>query len=307
MAMAGIVLTGSMNPVRAGLLDTLQKGLNEYEDLSREHVFFNGNPSFNVGSVVAGFSQISEQTTPSPGVSMNNTLYAVFAVQVGSATTVGGNTVVSFIPVNAALHSTETLSALTGKTINGNAMVAFFDKPQGSPFSQNYVTPASPPSGIGAYLSQIASNSGVRFDLSAGFAKPSTKDFFTATTSFPLAAQTPAALNATPSSVTISSYFGGLSILDNNTGFLFNDSIVGNDGNTHQFGILRGTTSGASDDPFDPSYGNYGGDAGVQDNASFEVNVRPALIVPEPVTLMSLAAFALLAGGKTLRRRIAAC
>src|SRR5262249_11318183 len=83
LAILGLAI--SCPQARAGLIDTIvANGTdNTYEDISRDHVFFNGNTNLAPGSDVVGFSQIEKQTSP-VGTDMNNTLYVVFAQRIAA-------------------------------------------------------------------------------------------------------------------------------------------------------------------------------------------------------------------------------
>lgn len=275
-----IAFTGMASQVKAGFADTLQNGQNSYEDISREQVFFT-NPSagLSVGDVIVGFSQIQTRTG---GPRTFDTMYAVFSQTV---TAISGNTV-SFGPT-AAANPESLQSILPGHGISSGVLAAVFDRAQGNNFPLDLVNTA--PGGatnMNGYLQNIAANG----TYETGFGFSSTKgqhDFLTAVANEPLSTVTPTTLNMTPNSITLASFFGGLSEIDNNTTFKFNQAVLGNDFLLHDLGIVSGSLRGASDDANYSIFSGTGAGStntgGVGDNASFVVNVTG---VPEPSTLV---------------------
>lgn len=282
-------------PARAGFADTLQAGANGYEDISREHVYFqNGSAGLQVGDVITGFSQIQTRTN---GPRTFDTIYAVFSETVSSITTSNGVTTVQFTATAASNpESLQSILAGTGVTVSNGVLAAVFDRPQGNSFGKDLVNQVpSTGANMNNYLQYIANNG--KYEAGFGFAATGQNNFLTATTKLAASAITPTLLNNTPNSVTLASFDGGLSLIDNNTNKKFLTNVLGDDGTLHDLTITRGSLNGGKGDK---NYNNFG-NPGVGDNASFNVFIGG---VPEPSSIVLLSiGLAGFAGRSLLRRR----
>lgn len=275
-----LTLAAIASPARAGFVDTLQSGTNSYEDISRESFFF-ANPSagLSVGDVIVGFSQIQTRTN---GPRTFDTIYVVFSQQVTAINPAGSppNTVV--FGATTASNPESLQSILPGAGIPAGTIATVFDRPQGSDFPLDLVNQA--PAGatsINNYLQNIAANgtNEVSYGIVGG------TDFLNAQATVPVSSITPTLLNATPNSVTLASFQGGLTLTQNNTAFKFGALVpvlnpVTGTITAHDLAIVRGSASGANNDA---NYNIFG--PGVGDNASFVVDVTS---VPEPSSILLL-------------------
>jgi hypothetical protein len=298
MVLTLAALVATYLPAKAGFIDTVTpNGTDqEYEDISREHVFFNGNAAFTAGSDIVGFSQINTKTG---GPTTPNNIYVVFALRVTST----GSPSPQSVDFGAVPDASPTsLASILGPTFAGTSL-ALFDLPQGTQFPKNLVNEApSAAATINDYLKFIQANGNLEFGT--GFVNPDT--FFQALTQFPLtpADITPAALNSATTATTLGSFDGALDITFNNTGLKFNDTMGGvlNQNGTlsfTQFAVVSGSIRGGSND-VSGTYPNYG-NPGVQDNASFVVNVSK--VVPEPASMILFGIGSLGVMGMVHRRR----
>jgi len=302
MALTLAALVATYLPAKAGFIDTVTpNGTDQqYEDISREHVFFNGNATLSAGVDIVGFSQINTKTG---GPTTPNNIYVVFAIRVtatGAASVGGSPQGVDFGAVPDV--SPNSLAAILGPTFAGTSL-ALFDLPQGSAFPTNLVNAApSAAATIVDYLKNIQANGNLEFGM--GFVNPD--NFFQALTQFPLTPGmvTPALLNSSTTTQTLGSFDGALDLTFNKTFLTFNDTIGGvlNHNGTlsnTQFAVQRGSLGGGSND-VSGTYPNYG-NPGVQDNASFVVNVSS--IVPEPASMILFGIGSLGVMGLVHRRR----
>src|SRR5262249_234331 len=210
MALTLAALVATYLPAKAGFVDTVTPNGSdqEYEDISREHVFFNGNARLAPGGDVVGFSQISTKTG---GPLTTNNTYVVFAFRVtaiGAASKGGFPNEGDFGAVPDA--SPNSLASILGAGFNGIS-AALFHLPQGSQLPTNLVhAAASGSSTIVDYLTNIQTNGNLEFG--ASFTAPT--DFFAAFTQLPLlpGSVTLALLNVTPTTVTLGNFSAAMSI-----------------------------------------------------------------------------------------------
>jgi hypothetical protein len=288
-----LALFGLAVPAQAGFVDTLVKNTeNQYEDESRDHVFFqNGKAGLQVGDVIVGFVQLKDRSHPAPGVTLNNTVYGIFSEQIKS---ISGNT----IQFGAtASGNAESLQSILGNSsgISSGAIFALYDRPQGNPFPHDLINTSGGNKSINAYLQQIAGNG--TLEATAGIV--AANDFLTAQTALAPSSITATLLNKTPSGVTVANFAGGLSIIDNNTGINFATDVIGQDFNAHQLVITKGAVTGGTNNTLYKTFGK----PGVEDNATFLVHPQ-GVSGPEPATFVLMAmGITSLAGGGYLRRR----
>jgi len=308
---AGILaLSVTASSARAGFADTLQPGNNSYEDISRESFNYQkGSAGFQVGDIVTGFSQIQTRTN---GPNVYDTIYVVFSEQITKLTTSGGTTTIEF-GATPASNALSLQKILPSAGISSGVVAAIFDRAQGNNFPTDLVTHV--PSGatsMSSYLKNIAANG--TYEAAFGFVSGN-PDFFTATSALPPSAATADFFNHTPNSVTLATFNAGLTTIDNNTGKTFTDTVLGNDGNFHDFTIVSGSlrgassTSGAGGPGSDVGYKIWGGkgsstpnNAGAGDNASFVVNL-PTVATPEPSSIVLFGIGLVGFAGRTLLRR----
>jgi hypothetical protein len=300
---AVLAFATTTSPARAGFKDTLTVGNNSYEDVSREEIFFhtnNPNTPLGIGDVITGFSQIQTKTG---GPRVFDTIYVAFSQTI---TGVSGG-VFTFGPTSASdPHSLQSI--LPGSGIADGALAAVFDRPQGSNFPLDLVNQA--PSGatsIADYLKNIAANG--TLEATYGFSTTSGQhDFFTAVEnpSLPAGSLTPAKINASPNSVTLASFDGGLTMLQNFTGLPLGPSVLGDDLTNHDLSIVSGSVRGAKDNKpagINLTYGGAGPNtAAVGNNASFVVQLEAVAPEPSSIVLLSVGLFGF-AGRSILRRK----
>jgi len=314
IALALAVLAGTYLPAKAGVVDTLVPNVkNQYEDESREHIFYqNGAAGLQIGDVIVGFTRLNDRSSPIPGVPLNNTAYFVLSETITSlgagVTASGGNpNAIGFSPTLAAdPHSLQSILAgiVPASDMPTGTLALVIDRPQGSPFPRDLinVAPVGFGTGIAADLKDIATNGTDQF--AAGFAAGDTS-YFTALGNVSPATQTAAFINALVEGVGLGSFFGGLSVVENNTSFTFATTIPSNDGTLHQLGITKGSLGGGSDNGL---YNNFFGspgpnDAGVENNATFVVQPTSAAVVPEPSSIVLLGIGMSSMIGLAIRRR----
>jgi hypothetical protein len=313
MALTLVVLAGTYLPAKAGVVDTLAIGRNQYEDESREHVFYQSGPAgLQIGDVIVGFNRINDRSSPTPGIPLGNTAYFVFSNTVTSlgagVTGSGGNpNAVGFSPTLASNpHSLQSILAgiVPAADMPAGTFALLIDRPQGSNFPRDQINQAAGAAfglGIEANLKDIATNGTDQF--AAGF-KPGDTSYFTALANTPPSTQTAAFLNSLPEGISFGSFFGGLTVLENNTSFTFNTNVLSNDGTFHQIGVTKGALGGGSDNGLYAKYFGSPGpnDAGLENNATFVFDVGRAG-VPEPssIILLGLGASGLM--GMAYRRR----
>lgn len=277
--------------------------LNTLEDQDREAYFdADGSGTISVGDVFAGYVRADDfQPLGQP---TNNQVYGVISTQITGIFDAAGNpdangTIFSFGTTNAAGL---TLAELTGDANTAGGMFAVYDSP--APIGDLINAPVG--TDLKANIDLIAGNT---LRLVGGI--DATTDFLTAvnTGSFPGGTST-TALAGLQTTITVSNFTGGLSILFNNTDFDYDPTIVTEDallvaqngpGNgfvLSQFGIgngaLRGSEGATGDDIFTDgsAYGvdqctDAGGNnvaCGFVTDADFFIAPR-AVLVPEPASL----------------------
>jgi hypothetical protein len=285
---------------------------NTFEDDSREAFFDTGSGNtgtFGVGDVIVGIVQIEHRSTPST-VSVNNSTYAVFSQQV---TSVSGGTVQFGATTVAGL----TIGDLVPGTSSG-AMVALLTSTAAG-YSTNLITTA-PANQTGTatvtmadYIKFLTNNGTLQMSFGQGAG-----DFFTAALGGGGAPTTADIVNS-GSSITFANFTSALSVLQNNTGFVFADDVACNTppgatppgGTLAQLCISAGAVDGANGtNPANFLDGSelaalaQCGDTGSTpcgfiDNADF--TVHPTQAVPEPASMI-LFGFGLAAIGMYGRR-----
>jgi hypothetical protein len=297
VALALALLVGLVPVAKAGFVDTLTVSPggtnNSYHDASYEHIYYqNGAAGIQVGDVIVGFNQINIKQQPN-SLSTFNTIYTVFSQQVTAISPDG--TVITFGATPAGnAHSLQSILSGSGLTIPTGTFAMLFDRPQNNQFSQNLIN--NPPPGatsMNDYIKFIAANG--TYEFSAGFTAGH-PDFLSATlgtlggNQLTASSATAALLNGTPESVNgFVSFTGGFTIGVNNTGDVFNETVIGSDLLAHQVVLANGIVKGASDAPGVAVFAQPGpNDAGVTDSADIVVNVSAAAVVPEPGSMVML-------------------
>jgi hypothetical protein len=280
-AFAAVMLMAvSITPAQAGVIDTIVPGVQQYRDLSLEHVYFqNGSAGLQVGDAFVGFVQLNKNVTT--GAVMNNTSYVVFSQVI---TSISGQTVTfGATPSGTMINGVNvSLNGILGTSFSNNTLFAVYDRLQGNPYLADLtVTPLA----MSTNLNFIKTNSTAVGGAPTVTGVLNAGDFLSATVAgaFTPATVTDTLLNSTPQGITFGSFTGGTSVGINNTSFSFAKDRVGTDGKLHQIAITNGSLGGAND------YNNYllWGHPGDQDNASFVFNAV-ASGVPEPASIVLL-------------------
>lgn len=235
--------------LNAGLLP----GFNTLVDESREtYIDANGDGKFNVGDVLMGYVRMSDfQPAGVPGQSANLQLWAVFSEEIATGSN-GGNII--FKPTTVAGL---TLKELLGNDANvgANAFAALYDKP--TPYTDIInLAPPTNPSNMKGYFDYIRNNGTLR--IVGGFGD---SDDFLSSINSPTAGLNIGDPNGIiPQAVfgldTIAANYGAISILYNNTDWLFNEMNAtnplasgGRNNADGQIIISRGTTGGTAGAP----------------------------------------------------------
>ena len=269
--------------------------VNQFEDNSREAFFDTGatNPgTFGVGDVVVGYVRIDQRVAPGATVVFPDTLYAVFSQQVtsivGTSVQFGTTSVVGL-----------RMGDITGGTASNSSMVALYTNPAG----YGALTGSTlPPNQVGGAAITMADYtrfiSGGSFLLSAGIVDLTavTGDFFSATLKS-VAPPSTAVIGAAGGGINFASFSAGLSLLQNNTGLAFLDTILTNGEGANlslvQLAIVGGNVVGAEDVTTQnfqdgSEFGAFAqcgttGGCGFINNADFLVQ---PLAVPEPASMI---------------------
>lgn len=310
-SLAAASLIGFGTSAHADLFDSYltPNTLNSFEDNSREAFFdVDNSGDFSVGDVLVGFVRIENKTSPD-AFSLGNTTYAIFSQQVADITA----SLVTFAPTTA---DGLTLADLGVTGAEANSMIALY--------TGNYATDiiVNSPGDLTTngtvtladYLAFITA--GGDLELTAGI-DASEDDFFAALMNF-VAPPTIDQIATSDTNDAIAIFGAALSILTNNTNFLFADDVC-----TNFFGIagcsdltlVTGTVQGASNaangffrdgseltNSVDVAYQQCDttGGCGFIDNV--DINVHP---VPEPgsMILFGLGLAALGMYGRRARNR----
>jgi hypothetical protein len=215
--------------------------LNTVEDQDREaFIDVDGDGTLSVGDVFIGYVRIDD-FLPS-GDSADNQVYAVFSNQI-----IGfdGNMVILGATTTAGL----TLQDITGDANTAGGMFAVYDS--GSSMGNLITNPGAVATDLEGVINHILAEGTLR--LVAGI-DGATDDYFVVTLSSPFTPGMSTDLfAATPVSVTVGSFVGGLSILYNNTSFDYADDVLTVNPQTGMFveselGIGNGAIRGAIGD-----------------------------------------------------------
>jgi hypothetical protein len=292
---AAVALLGLAAPAQAGFLDTLVKGQeNQYEDESREHIFYqDGTKGLQVGDVIVSFVRINDRSHPAPGVVTINTIYGVSSITITSISPDGKSLTFGATPTGNA----ESLQSILGpgSGISAGAMLAVYDRPQGNDFPNDLINTSGGNANINQYVQQIAANGTLQ--ITAGIV--AANDFWNFTGAFTASSLTAATVNMATSGVTLGNFTAGLSIIDNNTGINFANDVIGQDLMGHQLVITKGAVTGGSNN----SLYNTFGKPGAEDNATFLVHPQ-GVSGPEPASMLLMGmGIAGMAGCGWLRRK----
>jgi hypothetical protein len=229
--------TASATTLNGGLTSGV---LNTIEDQDREAFVDNGDGVLGVGDVFFGWIRI-DNFLPK-GVSSNNQVYAVLSNQITAVNVNGDATIFS---LGATTVAGLRLEDLTGNATTAGALVALYDRP--APFGVDLVN-APPPAAASMfdYINYITANG----TLQLTGALVAADDYLMVDNGALFPAGSPVTgLAGLPTSATVNSFTGGLSVVFNNTGFDFLDAVVTIDAiggiNTNQIGIGNGATRGA--------------------------------------------------------------
>jgi hypothetical protein len=320
-AAAALALTFALSPAAQASFfsDTLVAGTtNTYEDNSREAVIdVNGNGTFDAGDVIVGFIRMDLQSAPVTN-NFDNNVYVIISQQLLAPTASCPAPFQCFAPTTT---SGLTLADLGVTGADANGMFALYSGSTTDLIS----TPPSPTATMQDYLNTITSD--LTLDLVAGFQDP--EDFLTAT-AFIHVTFDDASIGTTCTTgllcletQTIAAVQGGLSILQNNTGFTFADSLPstnpagGSPLDLFQIAITGGNATGASDDQHFNNFGDATGlggsnwtqchttaapdvnlPCGVRDNADFSVVPTTTVAEPAPLALLGISLLALVGFGR---------
>lgn len=228
--------------------------LNTIEDQDRE-AFIDANRDgvLSVGDVFVGFVRI-DNFLPK-GVSSNNQVYAVISNQI-----IGVN---ALDPTILSLGTTTVaglrLQDLTGNAATAGGLFAVYDR--ATPYATDLINgPPPAATSIFDYINYITG--GGTLQLTAGLVAADDYLMVNNGPAFAIGAST-ALFPGLPTSVTVNSYSGGLSIGYNNTGFSFEDAVVTVDElgvfHTTQLGIGNGATRGQAGEGNQAVWGNAPG------------------------------------------------
>lgn len=304
-------LLGSAAVSQATYLDgVLVAGTNNtLEDTSREaFIDVDGSGTFSVGDVIMGFVAVERITTSSTNTLTPNTTYVVFSQQVSTINNTTG--VVTFVA--PTVSSLQLSSLLSGEGISSGAIVAVVT--DSGAFS-TVLTNAAPGDvngdtkvDLADYFALLANQGSLEF--SAGITQAG--DFFDATVvlstvgaacggTLPLTTTCIATLG---NSLTLANFSAGLSIIDNNTIFTFDDTVLAGaptpspDATLAQVAISGGNSTGAVgtspsnflDAQSITTLNQCGSDGntpcGFIDNANLVVH--PSVVTPEPASMILL-------------------
>ena len=255
--LVGLAVSGGMSAEAVTVQDGLTANtLNSISDQDFEsYVDANADGLFNVGDVLIGIVRIDD-FLPS-ALDANNQVYAVFAQEISAITMVGSN---FFVSSTASTVPGLTLAEITGDANATGGMVAIYDSP--APYSVNLIT--TPPGGatsIKDYIDFILATGTLELVLDDS----APDDYFTtqqlSTLFTPGGENDPIA--TVPTSVTVSAFTGGLSVIFNNTTFGFADAVVTDDPlqaglQINQIGIANGAARGMVGDGNEAIWANIG-------------------------------------------------
>jgi hypothetical protein len=307
VASAAAVLSASALAVTVN--EGLQPGFNTIQDEDREaYVDVNRNGIVDVGDVFVGFVRMSDFLPSSgSGQPANNQVYGVISNQIVAQT---ANTVSLGTTTVVGLR----LQDLTGNANTAGAMYAIYDR--SIPYQDLINLSAPGATSMAQDISYIAANGTLRLTGGIVGGTDFVTPFFTTPSICGPGAST-SGIPALTTSITCGNFQGGVSVLYNNTGLVFNgdvpvlDPLTGTITN-HQIGIANGAIKGTVGDPQSSVYTNLGiagfqqclvngvnTPCGFNTKADFIVSVAA---VPEPAS-MALVGAALLGLGVARRRR----
>mgnify|MGYP001412089201 CR=1 FL=1 len=313
-AAAGLLVAGAVSAttIAGGLTPGV---LNTIEDQDREaYVDVDADGRISVGDVFFGFVRI-DNFLPK-GVSTNK-VYGIISNQITGADPYGLGTN-NILTLGTTTAAGLTLDALTGDANTAGGLVAVYDS--AVDFADLINAPPGGATTMFDYINYIVANGTLR--LVGGFDPAGDPDnYLHVQNILSLSLNSLNAPLATLStSVSINSFVGGLSVLYNNTPFVYDDAVVTTDftglnSYTNQIGIGNGASRGMVGEGNEAIWANAGAgfaqcttatgaaaSCGVVTDADFFVQPRRA--VPEPASLALLgASFIGLIGAGQLARR----
>lgn len=224
-------LDGGMTP---GVFNTI-------EDQDREaYIDVDASGTITVGDVFLGFVRLDDFLPA--GISTNNQVYGVISNQI-TAVNVGGDATIFSLGTTTAAGL--TLADLTGDSNATGGMFAIYDS--ASPYGTNLIQDAGlAGANIFELIDYIVAGGDLR--LTVGLSAADDYLMVENNAAFP-AGSSNSAFPTLPASVTVNSFTGGLSVLYNNTNFIFADAVATIDAlggiHTTQIGIGNGATRGA--------------------------------------------------------------
>lgn len=282
----GVMGTASAVTVNQGLTSGV---LNTVEDQDREaFIDVDRDGTLSVGDVLIGFVRM-DNFLPA-GLSTNNQVYGILSNQI-TAINVGNDTTIFSLGTTTTLGL--RLEDLTGNPNTAGAIVALYDR--ASAFATDLINAApSFATSIFDYINFITANGTLR--LTAGIVASDDYLMVDNGSGFPAGVST-SLFPSLPTSVTVNSFTGGLSVIYNNTGFTFLDAVVTFDAlglkHTNQVGIGNGATRGAAGEGRENIWGNAPGwtqclVGGVNTPCGFVTDADYFVVpvkIPEPASL----------------------